>query len=95
MAYKLYDFYCPDCDEVWEDLVDEPKCVHTCGKECTPTLSVPNLGTFSMMSPEQKKAHLQKRSQEHTQKQIIDKQPEKWGAEGVKRATKRRYVRGA
>jgi hypothetical protein len=43
---------------------------------------------FSIMSPEQKRDHLKKRSEVHTQKQIIEKEPEKFGDLGIERARK-------
>ena len=85
--FKLFSFECKKCEEIWEDLVKEkespcPIC-ETISK--TTVITVPNLGKFSMASPEEKKRILKKRSEEHTTKEVR-KEPERWGQAGIERA---------
>ncbi len=95
MGYKLHDFECKNCGREWEDLIDVGTATiecQGCKEQVPPCLSVPKLGMFSMMDQTQTTESLKKRSREHTQKQIIDKSPEKWGAEGRRRRTKKIQV---
>ncbi len=95
MGYKLFDFECGDCDSIWEALVEPDDLTDSCprcGQDCPTVLSIPKLATFSMMSQDEKTAHLKKRSADHTQKEIIEKTPEKWGDEGIKRARQGKII---
>jgi hypothetical protein len=95
MGYKLFEFSCVSCGTVWEDLVERQEkhedyaspCPE-CGGSSRPCLSVPKLAMFSLMSKDDQAAHLKKRSADHTQKQIIEKEPEKFGDLGKQRARK-------
>lgn len=91
MGFKLFDFTCEECGYEFEDLVEA-------GVEVTPcpncgvgygsrTMSVPNLGKFTMASAEGRSAMLKKRSEEHTHKEL-KKEPEKFGELGKQRARK-------
>jgi putative FmdB family regulatory protein len=93
MVWKKDDFGCDDCgayfDELYKaDELDDVVCPECGSYEVDKILSAPNLGTYSMMSPEHQKASMLKRSYKHTQKEL-DKEPERWGSEGKARATKK------
>ncbi len=84
MAYKLHDFECEDCGIQWEDLVDTEEEVspcQQCGEFCRPEhfLTATPLLAYSMMDAQGRDDCLAKRSVKHTQEEIIDKEPEKWG----------------
>ena len=84
MGLKLHDFECAKCEEQWEELVDNDNPVDTCpacGTECQPEhfLTPTALKSYSMMDAQGKDDCLKKRSVKHTQEEIIDKEPEKWG----------------
>lgn len=91
MVWRVDNFQCKDCDFVFEELYEdilEVFCLMCKSTDIEKQLSMPNLGSFSMMSPEMQRDSLMKRSAKHTQSEV-DKTPEKWGAEGIKRATKK------
>ena len=84
MGLKLHDFECDDCGEQWEELVDNDNPADpcpVCGVTCQPEhfLNATPLAAYSMMTAGEKDDCLKKRSVKHTQEQIIDKEPEKWG----------------
>lgn len=87
MGFRLFEFECTHCAEVWEDLVDREEVESTCPcclrLATEPTLSVPNLAVFSMMNAADKDMCLKKRSVKHTQEEIVNKTPEKWGGLGI------------
>jgi len=87
---KLYDFYCETCGLEWEDLVegDNSTC-EFCLTE-TPRLRICSgkLAKFSMADANTKKEILRKRSYEHTRKEIIKKEPERFGKVGIDLARK-------
>lgn len=89
MAWVVKDFECEACECVWEDLVDRDNQVSVCPvceTESTKTLiSCPNINTFGMKSAAERSSLMKKRSEEHTRKELR-KEPEKFGAEGIKRA---------
>ena len=95
MGYKQFEFECHKCGLEWEELVN---CIPpmdlcpNCDTNTKPCISIPKLATFSIMSPEEKTAHLKKRSADHTQKEIIEKTPEKWGQVGIDKARKGKIV---
>lgn len=89
MGFKLYDFYCHDCEREFEELVetrDDIKCPK-CGSPCSITTSVPKLGSYSMMDSSQRTAHLKERSRKHSMKEI-KKNAEKFGELGKQMARK-------
>jgi hypothetical protein len=93
MGWKIDDFACLSCEIVFEEMykdVLEVKCP-LCDNEVEKILSATNIAAFSIMSPEQKRDSLMRRSAKHTQKEI-DKNPEKWGREGIERASKKIQV---
>ena len=95
MGFKAFEFECHKCGLEWEELVDcdPPKDLcPECGEDTNPCLSIPKLATFSMMSPEAKTAHMKKRSADHTQKEIIEKEPERFGKVGIEKARKGKIV---
>lgn len=79
------DFFCRDCEHEWEDLtpmdVTSPICPN-CGSEDTGvSLSVPNIASFSIMSKEDRTAHMKKRSADHSKREM-KKDADKWRAMG-------------
>ncbi len=96
MSYKVHDYICTQCAFEYEDIVDSLDRTSPCPQCSTknsPVLSATPLASYSMMEPAQKAAHMKDRSARHTQKEI-NKTPEKWGAAGKERATRRKYVKG-
>ncbi len=93
MAWKTHEFQCSRCGHEFEEfyhtdsrpLLECPACFCM---DLVVLCSASNLATFSMMSGEQQIAHMKKRSSDHTQKQI-DKEPERWGDEGMARRSKK------
>jgi putative FmdB family regulatory protein len=93
MAWVTHDFECLDCLYVFEEMYkrserDELECPECGSQNLKQWLSAPNLDTFSMMSAEQRVHSMKKRSADHTQKQI-DKEPERWGEQGLARRSKK------
>ena len=94
MVWKINDFECGDCGHIFEEMyrTDEfvlcPECESTV---VTKLISATNIGAFSAMSAEQQKQSLMHRSATHTQKQL-NKEPERFGPEGVARAEKKTQV---
>lgn len=88
MGLRLHDFECEECETRWEDLVDvddEVSPCKECGVLCTPEhfLTATPLAGYSMMSAADKDMCLKKRSVKHTQEEIVNKTPEKWGNLGI------------
>ncbi len=93
MAWVRHDFECKKCKHVFDELYirserKKVECPECGSKSLKQLISAPGIASFSMMSPEQKRDHLKKRSADHTQK-LIDKEPEKWGQEGIARRSKK------
>lgn len=89
MSWVVKDFECERCGCVWEDLVKRNDQVSDC-PECNAlstktVISCPNVNTFGMKSPAERSAAMKKRSEDHTKKELR-KEPERFGAEGIKRA---------
>jgi len=93
MAWITHEFRCKECGEEFEVFYkreerDAVVC-RVCGAaDLQFLLSAPNIATFSIMSPEQKRDHLKQRSAKHTQREL-DKEPERWGVDGIVRRTKK------
>lgn len=89
MTWKLNDFKCEVCYQEFEFLQapgdDRVFCSNCASKRVKKILSTPNLASFSMLSTEGKQECLQKRSSSHTKK-LMNDTPEKWGAEGKRKA---------
>lgn len=85
--FKLHDFYCKICDLEWEDLTDDGLSVCPfCDTETTRLVQCTGkLAAFSLLSQDGKRQEMLRRSAEHTAKEL-KKEPERFGAEGVKRA---------
>ena len=88
MGLRLQDFECDDCEIRWEDLVevgDEVSACTECGVLKAPEhfLTATALKSYSMMDAAGRDDCLKKRSVEHTQREIINKTPEKWGNLGI------------
>lgn len=71
----LYEYACKQCELDFEELVpladyQKPQPCPECGEPSDRIVSVPNVGTFSAMSEENKKASLMKRSRDHTAKTV-------------------------
>lgn len=93
MAWVSHDFDCLDCEHVFEEMYRRHQrfdvaCPECGSKRLTQLISAPNLAMFSIKSPEEKRESLKQRSAKHTQKQL-DKEPERWGAQGIARRTKK------
>lgn len=93
MAWVKNDFECRECGVVFEELYKRSEeaavvCIDCGSNNIAKLLCAPALQTFSIMSPDQKRQHLLKRSAKHTQQQL-DKEPEKYGAQGIERRTKK------
>ena len=84
--FKLWEFNCENCSNVWEDLVEEKEssCPECKQLSTTTSLSI-NLGAFSMLSPAAKAESLKRRSAEHTHREL-KKEPERFGQAGIDRA---------
>lgn len=86
MGFKLFDFQCNQCQHEFEELEDETglvKC-NNCGSfNTTKVISAPNLNTMNLLSKEEYKAKLKKRSLDHTKK-MMKQEGERYGVKGVK-----------
>lgn len=87
MGYKLHDFKCEDCDFEWEELsLDDTDVCSKCNKTVNKLkICTGNMGGFSVRDEDGRRQELLRRSAEHTHKEL-KKNPEKFGAEGIKRA---------
>ena len=85
----MYDFWCTNCDEEFEDLVANSKVVSTscptCGELATKIMSPVKTGLYSIQDTAGRAAILKKRSQADTLKQV-KKEPERWGMTGIRKA---------
>lgn len=73
MAWRLFDYECTGCGHVFEELVqgDETPPCPECGDLVTDRLiSAPNLATMSLLSKEDYKKSMMKRSADHTKKLV-------------------------
>jgi hypothetical protein len=84
---KLFDFHCEDCALDWEDLVEDEKSPCSgCGKSVDrDRVCAAKLGAFSMKDADGRRQELLRRSAAHTLSEL-KKAPERYGAEGIKRA---------
>ena len=79
----LLDFLCDECNTKFEELVDNrdirfQPCPE-CGTPSEKVMSAVSLGKYSMATPEQRSEMLRKRSEEHTKKEILSKEYDKFG----------------
>lgn len=93
MAWVSHDFECSMCGHEFTEMYqrsqrDEVECPECGSKDLIQLISAPNIAAFSIKSPEEKVASMKQRSRQHTQKEI-DKEPERWGAHGIARRTKK------
>lgn len=88
MVWINNDFYCKQCDLVFEELYkkheEDTVTCWVCKNSVEKLLSAPKLGTYSMASPEQKAQILRQRSENHTAKELA-KEPERFGKAGIQR----------
>jgi rRNA maturation protein Nop10 len=85
MAWMSREFECDSCGHEWYDIIDSKethdKCPK-CGKRTKFSLSAPNLALYSLQDKAGRKAIMQKRSTEHTIKEV-SREAEKWGEAGI------------
>lgn len=67
----LYTYDCKKCEEEFSEFASmddykKPQPCPECGEFGERTLTAPNIGVFSAMSPENQRASLMKRSSDHT-----------------------------
>jgi len=71
MGWKIYDYECPECEEIFEDLGKSSELITECKfcdcKEAKRLVPGPRVGV--MNDPEVKKDALRKRSEEHTKRE--------------------------
>lgn len=96
MGWMSKDFQCLDCELEFEETFksserDQVECPHCFSRNLKVIiLTAPAIGAFSAKSAEAQRESLMKRSAEDTQKQV-DKEPERWGQQGIARRTKKTY----
>lgn len=93
MAWVEHRFECVDCGHLFDEFYKRAErsdviCPSCGGQELTLVIVAPRIQSFSLLSPEQKTESMKRRSAEHTQKQL-DKEPERFGAEGISRRSKK------
>jgi putative FmdB family regulatory protein len=91
--WKSDDFECGNCGAVFDEMykadrMNEVQCPECGSFDLAKLLAAPRLNAFSMMSPEHQRDSLMRRSRKHTQKEV-DKEPERWGAAGVARSSRK------
>lgn len=84
---KLHDFQCTDCNNTFEDLVDNDNRFTNCpecGSIAEKLLSAPRIGLYN--DPDKRATELKRRSEQHTKKEVA-KEHEKFGfkTDGKKR----------
>lgn len=85
MAWMSREFECDSCGHEWYDILDSKETHDKCPNCETLTkfsLSAPNLALYSLQDKAGRKAILQKRSTEHTIKEV-SREAEKWGEAGI------------
>lgn len=96
MGWLTKDFECQECGLEFEETYkssdrDQLECPNCACKELKVIiLTAPAIGAFSAKNAEAQRESLMKRSAEDTQKQV-DKEPERWGQQGIARRTKKIY----
>jgi putative FmdB family regulatory protein len=82
MGYKLFDYSCNNCGLLFEELVKDKNetvdCPECKSSDTSVALSTPKLATMNLLSPQEHKAKMLKRSEEHTKKEVM-REPEKYG----------------
>ena len=73
MGYKIFDFECLDCGEVFEELFQEGETVY-CSKckseRVEKVIPTTRINTMNLLTPEAYKEKMQKRSSDHTAKML-------------------------
>lgn len=73
MAFRLYDYECTACGNKFEELVspgEEPPCPECGAFDCERLIATPNLATMNLLSKEDYKKSMLKRSADHTKKLV-------------------------